>query len=97
MSGHPLHNLLEPGAEPYDEQVSIAISLKRIADVLAAKLVELPLRNGGIAHIRPPQVSNVSVNGQHAGFAFVQMIGDSEQAGFTIALSVAETMEKLGL
>lgn len=34
MSEHPLAAHLEPAASPYDVQVSIAISLKRIADAL---------------------------------------------------------------
>lgn len=31
---HPLDGLLEPGSRPYTPEVSIAISLKRIADAL---------------------------------------------------------------
>lgn len=31
---HPLEGLLEPGAKSYTAEVSIAISLKRIADAL---------------------------------------------------------------
>lgn len=92
-----MSELLEPAARRYPnaELVSVAISLKRIADILASELVELPLRHGGVAHIRPPQVASVSANGQHHDMAFVQMIGDTGQVGFTITLSVEEVMKRL--
>jgi hypothetical protein len=35
LKAHPLDGLLEPGARNYDAVVSIAISLKRLADHLA--------------------------------------------------------------
>lgn len=92
---HPLPGLLEPGAEKFDVQTSIAISLKRIADIQTAGLVELPLKHGGTAHIRPSQVASVSVHGQHLSMAFVQMIGDAGETGFTVTLSVGEVMERL--
>lgn len=90
-----------PGPFEDDREVflcSIAISLKRIADVQACPLVELPLRNGGVTHIRPSQVASVSVHVRYGaqGVSFVQMIGDAGDVGFTVALTVAETMERLG-
>lgn len=77
--------------------VSIGISLKRIADAMAGPLVELPLRYGGVTHIRPSRVASVSVHGKYEGLSFVQMIGDTGEEGFAIALGVVETMKRLGL
>lgn len=76
---------------------SIAISLKRLADHHTDGLIELPLKSGGVAHIRFSQVSNVSANGHNPGMAFVQMIGDGEQTGFTVALSVDEVIMRFRL
>lgn len=94
---HPLDGLLEPGSRPYTDGplVSIAISLKRIADIQTAGLVELPLKHGGAVHIRPSQVASVSVHGQYLGVAFVQMVGDIGETGFSVTLSVGEVMERL--
>lgn len=75
---------------------SIAISLKRIADVQACPLVELPLRHTGVAHVRPSQVASVSVHGLVPDACFVQMIGDTGETGYTVTLTIAETMERLG-
>lgn len=86
------------GGTSYDQEsllCSIAISLKRMADVIAEPLIELPLLNAGVTHVRPSRISSVSIHGRHKDMTFVQMIGDSEETGFTVTLSVAETVQRL--
>ena len=82
--------------EPSDGMLaSIAISLKRIADLESAPLVELPLRDGNVAHIRPSRVASVSVGVKMYDCCHVQMIGDTGADGFPVALSLDETMRRL--
>lgn len=92
---HPLDGLLESAARKYDAQTSIAISLKRIADALTADLIELPLRNGGTAHIRSSQVASISIDGRYQDMTFIQMIGDTGETGFTVSASIGEVTKRL--
>lgn len=96
---HPLDGLLEPASAPYTDAslVSIATSLKRIADAYTSPLVEMPLRHGGTAHIRPSQVASVSAHGQYP-LSFVHIVGNPGNPGnpgFIVTLSLDETIKKL--